>query len=77
MVPCGDACHFPLGNSSDLEITLHQLGGMRKPEADLTCATAGKIQGSTLGRFLSHRSGTPVASSGLSDQSQVGILTHT
>ena len=78
MVLCSDTRHFPLGNSSDPAIrTFHQPGGgMRKPEADLTCAVAGKTRGSVLGRFPSHRSGTPVASSGLSDQSQVEVVTH-
>jgi len=48
---------------------------MREPEAGLTCAAAGKVQGSALGPFPSPRNGMPVASSGLSDQSQAGILT--
>lgn len=76
MVLCGDACHFPLGNSGDLEIRVFcQPGGM-KPETDLTWAAAGKIQGSALDFVPSHMSGTPVASSGVPGQSQFGVLSH-
>lgn len=74
----GDLCHFPLGNSSDLAIKKRSISQWdEEPEAGLTCAAAGKVQGLVLGPFISPRNGMPVASSGLSDQSQAGILTHT
>lgn len=48
-----------------------------EPEPDLTCAAAGERPGAALGLFPPHTSRMPVASSGLLDRPQVGILTNT